>query len=133
MVSDDFVKRFAEAVARAEGFFVPDSVPARIHNPCDLSDEGDVGCGVFQTSGPNGAALTIYATDEDGWNAAYRKFRRMLDGASHVYTLDMTLLEVALKYAGSAAWGQNVANALGVDTQTTLAELAAANLDKQDV
>ena len=127
MVSDDLVNFFAQAIARAEGFHVPDSVPARAHNPGDLTDDGDIGLGVIQTSGPAGAKITIYATDEDGWNALYAKVRRILNGASHVYTLDLTIMEMALKYAGSTDWAFNVAKSLGVDTRMTLAELASDN------
>ena len=127
MISDDFVQKFAEAVARAEGFYVADSVPARAHNPGDLTDDGDIGHGVIQTSGPAGAAITIYATDEAGWNALRRKLWRMLNGASRIYTLDLTLMEMAIRYSGSADWAFNVAKALGVDTRMTLAELAADN------
>jgi hypothetical protein len=126
MVSDDLVKKFSEAIAVAEGFHDPNSVPARAHNPGDLSDDKDIGLGVIQTSGPQGAAITIYATDQDGWNALYHKVRRMLDGHSHVYPVSLTILEVAQKYAGDPAWAENVAKALGVDTDTTLAELISA-------
>lgn len=129
-VSEEFVNKFCEAVARAEGFYEPTSVPARAHNPGDLTDDGDVGLGFIQTSGPYGAKITVYATDEDGWNALRKKVRRMLNGASKVYRLDMTILEVAIKYSGDVNWGINVASSLGVDQRTTLAELASANLEQ---
>ena len=125
MVSEELVKRFAEAVARAEGYGVPDSVPTQAKNPGDLSDDGDIGNGVIQTSGPFGAKITVYATDEDGWAALYKKVRRMLEGRSKTYPQDLTLMEVALKYAGSPLWAANVARSLGVDTRATLAEIAA--------
>jgi hypothetical protein len=125
MVSEELVKTFAQAVARAEGYGIPDSVPTRARNPGDLTDDGDVGQGLIHTSGPNGAAITVYATDEDGWNALYRKVRRMLEGRSKTYPLDSTLMEVALRYAGSPLWAANVARSLGVDTRATLAEIAA--------
>ena len=130
MTSEDFVNRFAEAVAKAEGFYVPDSVPARAHNPGDLTDDGDIGLGVIQTSGPFGAKITVYATDEDGWAALRRKVRRMLNGASKTYTPDLTIMEVALKYAGSAEWAFNVAKSLGVDTRMTQAEIASDNQER---
>jgi hypothetical protein len=127
MVSDDLVNRFSEAIAKAEGFYVANSVPARAHNPGDLTDDGDIGLGFIQTEGPFGAKITIYASDADGWDALHRKVRRMLDGGSHVYTSDLTLMEVALKYAGSTEWAFNVAKDLGVDTRMTLGELATDN------
>jgi hypothetical protein len=56
----------------------------------------------------------------------------MLNGASKVYTLDMTLMEVAIKYAGSPLWAANVARSLNTDTRTTLAQLADADLKAQE-
>lgn len=131
MISEYFINKFSEAIAKAEGFYVPDSVPARAHNPGDLTDDGDIGLGVIQTSGPQGAKITIYATDEDGWNALRRKVRRMLSGRSEVYPTHLTVMEVALKYAGDAKWGFNVAKSLGVDTRMTLAELAFDNQEQE--
>jgi len=131
IVSEDLVKRFSEAIAIAEGFHVPNSVPARAHNPGDLSDDGDVGQGVIHTAGSLGAAITVYATDEDGWSALYRKVRRMLEGRSKTYPSDYTLMEVALRYSGSPLWAANVARSLGVDTRATLAEIAAQDPIRQ--
>jgi hypothetical protein len=131
MVSDTLVVKFSEAIAKAEGFYVPNSVPARAHNPGDLTDDGDVGLGFIQTAGSFGAKITVYATDADGWTALYKKVRRMLNGASKVYTLDMTLMEVAIKYSGDAAWATNVAKDLGVDTRTSLAQLAFLDSQRQ--
>ena len=127
MVTDDVVNRFAQAIAKEEGFYVPNSVPARAHNPGDLTDDGDIGLGVIQTGGPEGAKITIYASNEDGWNALRKKVRRMLDGDSHTYPTDLTLMEVGLKYSGNASWAMNVAKQMGVDSRMTLAELASDN------
>ncbi len=126
MISDEFVIKVARAFARAEGFFDPNhpnDVPRRAHNPGDLTDEGDVGLGRIQTSGPDGAGITIYATDEDGWAALYRKVRRMLSGASHPYHLDMSIAQVAIKYSGDPNWGIQVARDLSVSPSTTLRDL----------
>ena len=132
MVSEELIIKFSQAIAKAEGFYVADSVPARANNPGDLTDDGDVGLGFIQTSGPYGAKITIYASEADGWAALYRKVQRMFAGASKVYTLDLTIMEVAIKYAGSAEWAQNVAQQMGVDTRTTLAQLASADIQSQD-
>lgn len=136
MISADFIKRVAEAYAYAEGFYETDpakipTVPQRAHNPGDLTDDGDVGNGFIQTSGPMGAKITIYSNDTDGWNALYRKVRRMLSGASHTYTLDMTIHDVGMKYAGDPNWGVNVAEKLGIPVTTTLADLANQDLLQQ--
>ena len=125
MTSEALIQAFATAIAHAEGFYVAGSVPQRANNPGDLTDDGDVGNGFIQTSGPMGAKITVYSTVEDGWAALTKKVARMLNGASHVYTPDLTILEVGMKYAGSAEWAANVAARLGVDTRTTLAEYAS--------
>lgn len=142
MISDDLIRKFAESAAHEEGFFETDpakipTVPQRANNPCDLTDDSDVGYGVIQTSGPNGAKITIYPNVSDGWNAAYRKFRRMLSGASEVYTLSLTIEQVGMKFSGDPNWGKNVASRIGtvgaltVTGSTTLAEIAQADLQAQ--
>jgi len=129
MISEQFIQRMSEAIADEEGFGIPDSVPTRASNPGDLTDDKDVGLGVIQTSGPAGAGITIYATPADGWAALARKLRRMLSGASEVYLLSMSIEEVGMKWSDDPNWGKNVAAKLGVTPDTTLAELAAANLE----
>lgn len=131
MVSDDLIHKFAAAIAAAEGYGVVGAVPTRANNPGDLTDDGDVGHGFIQTSGPMGAKITVYGSITDGWNALYKKLRRMFDGASHVYTLDMTIMEMGIKYAGSAEWAANVARKMGTDTRTTLAMLAKADMESE--
>jgi len=131
MLSEDLVIRFSQAIAKAEGFYVAGSVPQRANNPGDTTDAGDVGNGVIQTGGPNGAKITIFSNLTDGWNELYRKVRRMLSGASEVYLLSMTIEEVGMKYSGDPNWGINVAESLGVQPTTTLAEIAQADLQAQ--
>src|SRR5262249_47862898 len=131
MISEELILKFANAIAKAEGWDVAGSVPRRSNNPGDLTDDGDLGFGTIQTAGPHGAKITIYPSEHDGWAALYRKIRRMLSGASHTYTLDLTVMEVGLKWSGDPSWSLNVAEALGVDTRATLSELAADDLRKQ--
>lgn len=132
MTPETLINAFATAVAHEEGFFVAGSVPQRCNNPCDLTDEGNVGYGVDQTGGPDGAKITIYPNVEAGWQAAYKKIARMLNGASTVYTLDMTILEVGLKWSGTAQWGINVAQMLGVNQMTTLAQFVSQGMTNHD-
>jgi hypothetical protein len=132
MTPDSLIQAFATAIAKAEGFYVDGSVPQRAKNPGDLTDDGDVGNGFIETSGPMGAKITIYSTVEDGWAALVKKVARMLNGASHVYTLDMTILEVGIKYAGSSEWARNVAATLGVRTASTLADYVGSVNDTNE-
>lgn len=131
MISEELILKMANAIAKAEGFGEAGAVQTRAHNPGDLTDDGDLGLGVIHTSGPHGAAITIYATDADGWAALYRKVRRMLSGASHTYTLNLTLMECGLKWSGDPSWSRNVAAALGFDPSITLAAIAADDLKRQ--
>lgn len=131
MISEELVTRVAQAIATAEGFDVPGSVPCRANNPGDLTDDGDVGCGLIHTSGPAGAAITIYPSASAGWHALYKKVRRMLEGGSHTYPVRATLMEVGIKYAGNGIWAMNVAKQLGVDTSTTLADLVRQDFQQQ--
>lgn len=121
--SRDLVNRLTVAVAHAEGFYVPygpgetPPLPIRANNPCDLTDDGNVGLGTL------GEGITVYANVADGWQAAYRKFERMLAGHSTVYPLTLTLAEVGMKYSGgNPAWAVNVASKMGggVTPETTL-------------
>ena len=110
------VNRIAVAFANAEGFYVPGSLPQRIHNPGDL-EEGDRGYGVLE-------GKTIFFNDADGWAALYTQVERMLSGKSPLYPPTMTLAEAGMRYSGGDAnWAKNVAAALGVDESITLAEL----------
>jgi hypothetical protein len=136
MLSQALIERFSQAIARTEGFYVTDpalipTVPQRANNPLDITDDGDIGNGVIHTSGPAGAGITIYSNVTDGWNAGYRKVRRMLSGASEVYTLDLTIEQVGEKWSDTSTWGQDVAEFLAVPPTTTLAELAQADLQSQ--
>lgn len=120
---NDLVKRFAEAIAHAEGFYVNGSLPQRCHNPGDLS-VGDRGLGTARSSGFGASDITIFDSDEAGWQELYSQAHRMLYGPSHIYRPELTMLEVGAKYAMDENWGRNVARTLGVEPTITLGELA---------
>jgi hypothetical protein len=109
-------KALAEAIAKAEGFFVPGSLPARCHNPGDL-ENGDVGCGVDQ-------GKTIYPNDAAGWLALEHQCDLILGGLSHAgYRIGDTLWKFAVRYTGNdgaAGWAQTVAQHLGLSVTNTL-------------
>lgn len=127
MVSQALIQKFAMAVADEEGFYTgTNDIPIRANNPCDLTDDGNVGFGFIQTGGPNGAKITIYGTLSAGWQAAYKKFGRMLNGHSEEYPLTLTMEQVGMRYSGNPRWGINVAAKLGVTPLTTLQQLVAS-------
>lgn len=128
MVSQTLIQQFAEAVADEEGFYDgTNDIPVRARNPCDITDDGNVGYGVIQTGGADGAKITIYPNLAAGWTAAYKKFGRALNGESEVYPITMTLEQFGMTYSGDPNWGVNVAAKLKVTPQTTLQQLVAAN------
>jgi len=118
MASDNLnvkVTAMAQAIAKAEGFGPPQNLPTRINNPGDL-EIGDQGHGE-----DNGK--TIFATEQDGWDALEGQVRWMLTGSSHMYNLKNTIIEVAEKWSdddNAQGWASTVAQALGITIATTL-------------
>src|ERR1700733_13438818 len=123
MVSDNLVKRFSDAVERAEGYGEPGAIPTRANNPGDLTDEGDIGYGRIQSAGRGATLITVYPDYATGRAALDKKVRRMLDGASETYHLTDSISEVGAKWAEVREWGDNVANSLDVSPLTTLGDL----------
>lgn len=114
----DIVKRFANAIATAEGFFVNGSRPQRNNNPGDIMSNGQ---------------FVVYSTTEDGWSALYGQVYKMFYGGSAYYNPSMTISQVAYYYAngsgdptGAANWANNVAGVMGVTPDTTLQTLMGA-------
>ncbi len=105
----------AQAIARAEGYFVPGSLPARINNPGDL-ELGDRGNGV--TNGK-----THYPSPFAGWEALRSETTMILAGKSHYIKPSMPLSQVAEVYTGhdnAPAWADIVAKAIGITPDATL-------------
>jgi hypothetical protein len=125
----DKTKRFASAIAFAEGYWdannniLPDNVPARSHNPGDLSPGDTPG---FTATYTDGSYVSQLPDDNTGWNFLYAKVDRILGGKSvdnNGKGVDATILDVAQKYAGDwVSWAHNVSSYLGVQQTTTLRE-----------
>lgn len=112
------VLAFARAVARAEGFGVAGAVPTRLNNP------GDLKASSVASIGRDASGHLQFANLVDGWTALYRQVQLIIDGHSRNYTLDMTINEMAAKYAESNVhWARNVAGALNVPASTRLREI----------
>lgn len=108
-------QRFAEAIARAEGFYVSGSIPQRAHNPGDLK--------LSAASSPLGYlnGHTIFSSDEEGWNALFHQIELMRTGTSRIYKPEMTFEQIAQKYAENwQPWLANVTRHLNVSSDTTL-------------
>ena len=114
----DIVKRFSEAIATAEGFFIDGSLSQKNNNPGDIMHRGQ---------------FVVYSSIAEGWEALYAQVYEMFYGGSLYYNSGMTISQVAYYYAdgghdpaGAANWAHNVANYLGVTTDTTLDSLKGA-------
>jgi hypothetical protein len=111
----DIVKRFGDAIAEAEGYWISGSVPNRKNNPGDLKRNG---------------VIAVFDTAEQGFQALYEQVYKMFYGGSRFYNPTMTIDQVAYLYAdgkddpvGAKNWAANVAGALGVTTDTKLEDL----------
>lgn len=106
---NDPIKRLAEAIAKAEGFYSGDTLPKRNNNPGALKDAS--------------GRIALFESLADGWQALYRQVELMLTGQSAFYNPDMTFLEVARLYTGNdkpEAWASIVSGELGLRPENPL-------------
>ncbi len=121
--AQDKIDLFAHAVAKAEGFYDgPRTLPARCHNPGDLK-------AAYHMTYPGQVGVCKgghirFRRDADGWAALRNQIEKALSGQSHFYSPNMTLRQVAKKYAADyRIWLKNVRHNLGgVSPDLTLAE-----------
>jgi hypothetical protein len=112
------VEDFARAIAHAEGFYTPGTIPNRYRNPGDLKFvsvkyPGQIGVGK--------AGHVIFRSEAAGWAALYHQIDKAMNGESQFYNPAMTFRQVAKKYAGNwRVWCSNVTSALGVSADDTL-------------
>ena len=114
------VDDLATAISHAEGFGVRRALPSRYHNPGDLK--------ALSASTPLagqvrvGKAGHIVFKDDEAGKAALRDYiAKMMDGRSSHFHPDMTLNQVARRYAENwRPWVKIVSRELGVPPSTTL-------------
>ena len=106
------VQRFAQAIARAEGFSVPNSIPMRAKNPGNLKLQG------FPTI--NG--ISVFDSVDQGWAALHNQLQLIIDGRSKFYNLDMSIKAMGDTWEADAgdAWAHNIAADLGVSVDAPL-------------
>jgi hypothetical protein len=114
-------QQLMRAIAKAEGYGVPGSVPTRYHNPGDI--RASRGVRYPGQVGLDKRGYVIFKSDHYGWDAMQRQFDKIVDGRSQFYSVNMTLRQLAKRYATSPLWVKNVAKNLGVTPDTTLAEI----------
>ncbi|OFW99444.1 MAG: hypothetical protein A3E78_04280 [Alphaproteobacteria bacterium RIFCSPHIGHO2_12_FULL_63_12] len=112
------IRRFADAIAYAEGFYAAGNpIPRRLNNP------GDLKASAVPSIGKDASGHLEFATIADGWEALHRQLWLIVVGKSRVYTLDMTLEQMGAKYAEGPTWASNVAQRLGCGRTATLRSL----------
>jgi len=123
MILSSAIQLFSEGIAIAEGFFVAGSRAARNHNPGNLTlDITDTGIG-------KDGMFVVYANNDDGWEALRKQVEMILTDASGIYNSQMTLRQIAEKYASTSPpneqlnWAINVANKLGINIDTPVSTL----------
>ena len=109
------IDKMALAIANAEGS------PADWNNPGDLT----IAFGYPTLGTMNSAGVLKFATSADGWNALYHQLSLIVSGGSR-YTLSDTIGTFGNGYSGGDPnWAVNVANYLGVTTDTPLGDVLA--------
>jgi len=117
---------FSKAVADAEGFGVKHAIPTRYHNPGDLKTIPSAAKLPGQKAIGKGGHV-VFKSDAAGWAALKDQIAKMVDGRSKHFNPNMTLQQVARKYAGNwRPWVKIVSRELGVTPSTTLAEILVA-------
>lgn len=125
IIPSTVVQKIAQAIAKAEGFYVQGSVPQRAKNPGDL-ELGDRGYGTID-------GKTVFPSTSQGWQALYAQVQSILDNSSAIYGPDWTIQDIANEYVNgrsditsdSAAWANNVADSLGVTPDTQIGQVTA--------
>ena len=105
------VVQFAHAIAQAEGYYVPHSIPARCANPGDLK-----GTRFPEQIGVCKGGHARFRTADAGWAALYHQIEKIQDGTSTKYTKRVTFRQVAKMYAQNyRPWLKIVTKTLQVD------------------
>lgn len=120
------IKDFANAIARAEGFFVNGSIPDRACNPGNLKTPNWTAAGELEGK-TLGEGIACFSSDDAGWSALYRQLFLIVSGRSSAYSLDDTIATMAITWTGNttegSVWAANVARSAGVSVNTKLVDV----------
>jgi hypothetical protein len=133
-IVDSLAVKLAYAIALAEGFFVEGSLPARTFNPGDMK-LGDRGFGTEQEKTIYAKADPAASLDDrtDGWSALKRECTAILTGASTVYSVNNSFVEVSILWTGAdnpGPWCLIVTTKLGVEPLDKLSDWVKAEYDR---
>jgi hypothetical protein len=114
------VEELVSAIARAEGYWVKNSIPNRLHNPGDIRSHS-----LHAYPGQIGLShgYVVFKNDRAGWAALTHQIDKMADGSSRIYNVNMTLKQFSKKYAESPTWVKNVSKILDVTSNTRMWEI----------
>jgi len=112
--------KLAEAIARAEGFYVKGSIPNRLCNPGDIRSHSS-----HAYPGQIGLrhGYVVFKNNRAGWAALEHQITKMVEGRSRLYDVNMTLAQFGKKYAESPMWVKNVSSILAVKLETRMWEI----------
>ena len=114
------VNDLATAISHAEGFGRRGTIPSRYHNPGDLKASPDSRPLAGQVR-IGKAGHIVFKDDEAGKAALRDHILQMMDGRSGYFRANMTLNQVARRYAQNwRPWVRIVSKELGVPPTTTL-------------
>lgn len=121
------IRTMALAIAHAEGFGIAGAIPTRANNP------GDLVIGNWAGATLGAQRIAVFNSPADGWDRLHRQLQLILSGRSHVYTVDMTIAEMAAKWTSTQgeAWIANVLEYLQaheyewVDADTAIGDVLA--------
>ncbi len=115
----------AGAIAQAEGYGTPNSIPTIANNPGNL-ELGNLGYGTLQAAG--GQQITIFPDISAGWSALTNQIQSIFNGNSKNYNPNQSLSDFGSIYSGgNANYGNTLASILGVSPNTTLAQANGAS------
>lgn len=116
--SDNKVTKFMVAIAKAEGYGTPNSIPTRANNPGDLTRD----MGYSSTGDTLGSAGIIVFVDRDNGWAALEEQLRIIQGGTSIHKLTDTILQFAQGYTTTQQeiWANNVSKEIGMDSSATL-------------
>jgi hypothetical protein len=126
------VDALSHAIAAAEGFGIPHTIPTRYHNPGDLKSRP----GITPLPGQvriGKAGHIVFVNDAAGWTALHEYLTKIAEGRSRHYTASMTLYATSRVYAQAwRPWLRIVTKQLGVPATTRLNEFVASNENSVD-
>jgi hypothetical protein len=117
------LQKFAQAIARAEGYGIPNAIPTVANNPGDLVIPnwklGTLGSGI-SIFDPDTAQQPVQPNG--GWFRLYNQLYLISSGASKIYSVNDTIAQMAAKWTETDqdSWAKNVADFLGVDVETSI-------------